>query len=71
VQDLARKALEISAHGLRRRARLNANGADESVFLEPMMEFAEAGITPAERKLDLYHGAWQGDIDRVFREFAY
>ena len=29
------------------------------------------GETPAERKLALYHGPWQGDIDRVFREFAY
>ena len=71
VLDLARRALEISAHGLKRRARRNANGADETVFLDPMMEFAEAGITPAERKLDLYNGPWQGDIDRVFREFAY
>ena len=71
VLDLARRALEISAQGLRRRARMNPNGADETVFLEPMMEFAEAGITPAERKLELYHGPWQGDIDHVFREFAY
>ena len=35
------------------------------------MEFVEAAITPAERKLALFHGEWQGDIDRVFREFAY
>src|SRR4249919_2507554 len=52
VLDLARKALEISAHGLARRARHNHNGADESIYLAPMMEFAEAGITPAERKLE-------------------
>ena len=71
VLDLARRALEISVHGLARRGRLNRNGADESVFLAPMMEFAEAGITPAERKLELFNGPWQGDIDRVFREFAY
>ncbi len=25
----------------------------------------------ADRKLALYHGAWGGNIDRVFREFAY
>ena len=71
VLDLARRALEISAHGLARRARLNANGADESIYLEPLMEFVEAGITPAERKLALFHGEWQGDVDRVFRDFAY
>lgn len=27
--------------------------------------------TPAECKLALFHGEWNGDIDRVFREFAY
>ena len=71
VLDLARRALEIAAHGLARRARLNRNGADESIYLEPLMEFVEAGITPAERKLALFHGEWQGDIDRVFPQFAY
>jgi glutamate--cysteine ligase len=71
VRDLALEALKISAAGLQRRARTNRNGADESRFLEPLIEFAEANETPAERKLALFHGEWQGDIDRVFREFAY
>jgi glutamate--cysteine ligase len=71
VLDLSRRALEISAHGLARRARLNQHGADESIYLEPMMEFAEAGMTPAERKLELFHGPWGGSVDPVFTEFAY
>lgn len=71
VRDLAQRALEIAAHGLARRARLNANGADETIHLQTLMEFVEAGITPAERKLELFHGAWGGRIDPVFREFAY
>ncbi|HEU0307577.1 MAG TPA: glutamate--cysteine ligase [Lysobacter sp.] len=71
VRDLALEALKISAAGLKRRARRNGNGADESLFLAPLIEFAEANQTPAERKLELFHGEWQGDIDRVFREFAY
>ena len=71
VRELALEALKISAHGLQRRARRNRNGADESIFLAPMIDFAEANETAAERKLALYHGEWQGDIDRVFREFAY
>src|SRR5690606_37296460 len=64
-------ALEISAAGLARRARRNRNGADERIFLEPLIEFADANETPAERKLSLFHGAWGGNIDPVFREFAY
>ena len=34
-------------------------------------DIADSGITPAERLLDLYHGAWKGDINRVFEDFAY
>jgi len=71
VRELALEALKISGHGLARRARLNSKGASEAVFLEPLVEFAEANQTPAERKLELYHGAWKGSVDPVFREFAY
>ncbi|HET8818491.1 MAG TPA: glutamate--cysteine ligase [Xanthomonadaceae bacterium] len=71
VRELALEALKISAAGLRRRARMNPNGADERIFLHPLIEFAEANETPAERKLSLFHGAWNGNIDPVFREFAY
>ncbi|KFN49094.1 glutamate--cysteine ligase [Arenimonas composti] len=71
VRELALEALKISAEGLRRRARTNPSGADESVFLEPLFEFALANETPAERKLARFHGPWNGDIDHVFREFAY
>ncbi|MEO8801968.1 MAG: glutamate--cysteine ligase [Rudaea sp.] len=71
VRELALRALEIAGHGLARRARLNASGASESVFLEPLIEFAQANQTPAERKLELFHGAWNGSVDPVFTEFAY
>jgi glutamate--cysteine ligase len=71
VRELAIEALKIAGHGLKRRARLNRNGADEAVFLEPLVEFALANETPAERKLALYHGAWNGSVDPLFREFAY
>ena len=71
VRELALEALKISGHGLARRQRLNAGGASEAVFLEPLIEFAQANQTPAERKLELFHGPWQGDMDRIFREFAY
>ena len=71
VRELAVEALKISVAGLRRRAKLSRKGQDETLFLEPLIEFAEAGETPAERKLRLFHGEWGGDIDRVFREFAY
>jgi glutamate--cysteine ligase len=71
VRELAIEALKISAAGLRRRNRLSAGGADETGFLDTLIEVAEANETPAERKLALFHGQWNGDIDRVFTEFAY
>ena len=71
VRELAVEALQISVAGLRRRAALNGDGSDESRFLDPLLEIAESGQTAAERKLELFHGEWNGDIDRVFREFAY
>ena len=71
VRDLAREAVKIAIGGLQRRARLNSKGVDEAGFLDALVEIVEANETPAERKLALFHGAWQGDIDHVFREFAY
>ncbi|MEO7148617.1 MAG: glutamate--cysteine ligase [Rhodanobacteraceae bacterium] len=71
LRDLALRALEIAGNGLQRRARLNINGSDEAMFLQPLIEFAQANQTPAERKLELFHGPWHGSVDPVFREFAY
>ncbi|MEO6968121.1 MAG: glutamate--cysteine ligase [Rhodanobacteraceae bacterium] len=71
LRDLALRALEIAGNGLQCRARVNINGADETMFLQPLIEFAQANQTPAERKLELFHGPWHGSVDPVFREFAY
>jgi len=71
VRELALEALKIAGNGLARRNRLNSSGAGETIFLEPMIEFAQANQTPAERKLELFHGSWNGSVDPVFKEFAY
>ena len=71
VRELAAQAVEIAIAGLRRRARHNADGQDESAFLEVLREIVDSGLTPAERKLALFHGRWQGNVDPVFTEFAY
>ena len=71
LRELAIEALKISALGLKNRRRLNRYGDDEALFLHPLMEIALANETPAERKLALYHGVWNGDIDQIFKQFAY
>jgi glutamate--cysteine ligase len=71
VRDLAIEALKIAGAGLARRNRLSSKGVSEASFLEPLIEYADANQTPAERKLELFHNAWKGNIDPLFREFAY
>jgi glutamate--cysteine ligase len=71
IQEVAKAMVEIARHGLKRRARFSGGLVDESGYLSELEEIAETGITPAERLLDLYHGAWQGDLSRVYEEFAY
>ena len=71
LRDIAIEALKIAHAGLRRRAKADSCGTDESGFLEPLLDIADANETPAERKLALFHGEWNGSVDPVFREFAY
>ena len=66
--DVARDLLAISARGLKRRARLDAEGRDETHYLDCLLEIAENGRTAAQDWLDAYHGRWGGDIDQVFDE---
>jgi glutamate--cysteine ligase len=68
AQALANEALKLAAGGLARRAKLNAAGKDETVFLTELQEIAESGITQAERLLAKWHGPWDHDITRAFAE---
>jgi len=71
VRDIAREMVAISRAGLAARARQNSDGADESVYLQPLQEIVASGRTPAERLLAEYETVWQGDIGEVFRRHAY
>jgi len=71
VREIAVELIGLANEGLTARARLNAAGDNETGFLAPLQEVAETGITPAERKLALYHGDWNGSVDPVFTECAY
>jgi glutamate--cysteine ligase len=71
ARDVARDLLAIARSGLKARARLNAQGADEGIFLDPLDRIVETGMTQADTLLALYHGRWQGSVQPVFEEFAY
>ncbi|HTQ71117.1 MAG TPA: glutamate--cysteine ligase [Acidocella sp.] len=71
LRDLAKEAVAIAADGLKARARLNQAGADERHFLAPLQEIAAGAPTQAEHWLARYHGAWNGDVTRIFAEAAF
>ena len=71
VRDLASEVLELATAGLRERARFNAAGDSESGFLDPLRDVVATGKTFADVMLDRYHGAWSGDVDRVYEDYSF
>ncbi|MEP2234467.1 MAG: glutamate--cysteine ligase [Alteripontixanthobacter sp.] len=67
LHDLAREVLAICRAGLTARARLSDSGDNETGFLETLDEIVASGKVPAQRLLDMYHGAWNGDVSRVYK----
>jgi glutamate--cysteine ligase len=71
LREVARDVLAISRAGLKRRARLNRDGYDETTFLNTLDEVVARGTTSAEEMLNAYHTRWGGSIEPVFLEYAY
>ena len=71
VQDVAKDMVHIAREGLKNRARFSGGMVDERGYLSDLEDIADSGVTPAERLLALYHGEWQGDLSRLYRDFAY
>lgn len=73
LRDLAREVLALSRAGLAARARPGAGGliADETHFLDALDDIAARGETPSDELLARYHGAWGGDLSKVYAEYSY
>ncbi|MBI3440804.1 MAG: glutamate--cysteine ligase [Proteobacteria bacterium] len=71
VQELAKNCLALAEAGLKRRAILDENGNDESIYLKPLHEIAQSGKNWAQRLLDSYNNEWHGDISHLFNEMNY
>jgi glutamate--cysteine ligase len=69
--DIARACVDLARRGLARRDRNDANGCDETRYLDPIEEYLERGITPAEELLEKFDGPWHGSVEPVFTEYAY
>ena len=71
VWDIAREMLAIAESGLIKRNRRDADGRDETRFLDPLQDIIATGRTPADELLACYHGPWRGRIDGVFTDYAF
>jgi glutamate--cysteine ligase len=71
LQEIAKLILAISRSGLRRRARLDAEGRDETHYLDVLDVVAASGRTQAENLLDRFHGEWGGSVEGAFRECVF
>lgn len=71
VRDVALETLRIAHEGLSNRRMEDGVGLDETKFLHPLFTIAEANFTPAEDLLAAYAGRWDGNVEPIFREYAY
>ncbi len=71
LRDIAGQVLDISHAGLAARARLDAGGSNETGFLDPLREIVRTGKVPAQTLLDRYHGAWNGDVSKIYEEMRF
>ncbi|MES3099575.1 glutamate--cysteine ligase [Sphingomonas faeni] len=71
LRDIAGEVLDIAGAGLSARARFNRAGDNETGFLDPLREIVRSGKVPAEVLLDRYHGAWNGDVSKVYDEASF
>ncbi len=69
--DIAPEIVEIASSGLTARARLNSSGDNESGFIDPLREIAASRIVPAQALLNRFHGAWGGDISKIYDEMSF
>ena len=71
IRELAIAVMEISRGGLNARARLNAHGENETVFLQELDEFVRSGKNNADRLIEKFNGDWNGDILQAYKDCRY
>jgi len=71
VFEIARDCLVLAHAGLRRRARIDRDGRDETRYLEPLDAIVATGRTPAEDMLEKFNAAWNGSVEPAYEEYAF
>ena len=68
LREVARDALSLARGGLKRRARLDKVGLDETRYLDPLDAIVAEGRAPALHWIERFEGPWGGSAARAFRE---
>jgi glutamate--cysteine ligase len=71
LRAVATDMLAIARDGLKRRARLNAKGEDETILLRPLEAIAGSGREPARHWIERYEGPWGRSVDPAFDEAVF
>jgi glutamate--cysteine ligase len=71
IFEIAKECLALAHSGLRRRARADHFGRDETRYLEPLDRIIDAGHTPAEEMLAKFNGPWAGSVTPAYTEYAF
>ncbi len=71
VQDIAKKLVELAELGLRNRNIQNEDGVHEGVYLKPLRDIVDTGLTQSDVMKKKYENEWDKDISHVFNEFSF
>ncbi|TAL83977.1 MAG: glutamate--cysteine ligase [Beijerinckiaceae bacterium] len=70
LRDIGRDVLALARKGLARRAQKDAEGRDETHFLDPL-DAVINGQSQAEDLIALFRGEWKGSVEPAFTHCAY
>ena len=71
LRAIALDMLAIAHGGLKRRARVNAKGEDETIHLRPLEAIAETGREPARHWVERFEGPWGRSVEPAFEEAVF
>ena len=71
LKTLTRKILNLSSDGLRRRDILNANGENESIYLDPLEKILSTGKSPSDELIERFSKNWDKNLVNMYKEYTF
>lgn len=66
IYDIAKKLLDISYEGLKRRNFIDEKGISETQYLDPLLNMIQSKKTGAQELIEKYNNSWQHNIHNIF-----